>query len=605
MIAQARSEKIFNVFNIFLLGFLALLTVYPFLYTVSISLSTAAEAERNGLHVVPGQVSLVGDGLADMVGLGCGSELPGPEAVHDWRAFVTGLRSPLEAGRPSPTGRIWQRMSQDVRDMLIAAPSQRRRIERENTAAHERLLDGDIKSYVRKKWPSSRFRQAVGAELSRIASDPTLYSPAAWTDVVLDEAIRATLADFRAGQVSDAEVAGLNRRLIESALAFELESAAAGAAWPRVRNWSGLVDRLLWPQKAEAPSVDRRLWGLLSEGIRRQIIDYESIRSDESKVAAFQEAVIRELNGLLKHRDFYDRASWSQTTLTDETLELIETLDKAGLSDDDLVFLNRELLSAAYPTTIARHLRGLAYLREYAAGLSTASYVKVLTNPDIGIGYLNTVMRTVIGTLATLFMTSLAAYPLSRPYMPHKRFFMLFILFTMLFSGGLVPTYMLIKTVGLIDNFWVYVIPTMLSAFNIIVVKNFFQSIPESLAESARIDGASEFATLVRIYIPLSKPVLATVALWTAVAHWNMWFDAMVYIHSCDLQTLQIILRRIVIEGNVELIEKGMIRADKTLFTPETIKAATVIVTILPILLFYPFVQRYFVKGILLGSIKE
>jgi putative aldouronate transport system permease protein len=142
------------------------------------------------------------------------------------------------------------------------------------------------------------------------------------------------------------------------------------------------------------------------------------------------------------------------------------------------------------------------------------------------------------------------------------------------------------------------------AAFNIIIVKNFFQSIPQSLAESAQIDGASDYYILFKIYMPLSKPVLATITLWTAVTHWNMWFDALLYINSESKLTLQMFLRRIVIEGSTEMIQKGIVNPDMMSFTPETIKAATVVVTILPILLFYPFIQKYFVKGIMLGGVK-
>jgi putative aldouronate transport system permease protein len=151
----------------------------------------------------------------------------------------------------------------------------------------------------------------------------------------------------------------------------------------------------------------------------------------------------------------------------------------------------------------------------------------------------------------------------------------------------------------------VYVIPTILSAFNIIIIKNFFQSIPESFAEAARVEGASEWTILWKVYVPLSMPVLATVALWTAVIHWNLWFDAMIFISSDGKQVLQTFLQRIVIENSTDLIEKGAANPDITTYTPETIKAATVVVTVLPILCFYPFVQRYFVKGIMLGGIKE
>lgn len=236
---------------------------------------------------------------------------------------------------------------------------------------------------------------------------------------------------------------------------------------------------------------------------------------------------------------------------------------------------------------------------------SLMAYKMVLSNRDILTGYGNTLYRTVAGTVCTLIATCIAAYPLARKQMPHRRSISFIILFTMIFSGGMVPGYLLIKNLHLIDNRLVYIIPGLLSAFNVIIIANFFKSIPESLAESATIDGASEWSILWRIYIPLSKPVLATVALWTAVAHWNMWFDAMLYISSDSKQVLQTFLQRIVIESSTEMVEKGIVNPQITQFTPETIKAATVVVTILPILLFYPFVQKYFVKGIMLGGVKE
>lgn len=243
-------------------------------------------------------------------------------------------------------------------------------------------------------------------------------------------------------------------------------------------------------------------------------------------------------------------------------------------------------------------------LHLYPREISLTAYAMVFKNPEILTGYTNTLFRTIVGTFLTLVMTCLCAYPLSKKDLPHRGAFTFIVLFTMIFSGGLVPGYLLIKNVGLIDSIWVYVIPMLTNAFNVVVVKSFFQSIPESLAESASIDGASDFRTLFQIYIPLSKPVLATVALWTAVAHWNMWFDALLYVNSESKQVMQMILRRIVIENSTDLIEKGLVNPDITLFTPETIKAATVIVTILPILCVYPFVQRYFVKGITLGAVK-
>jgi putative aldouronate transport system permease protein len=237
--------------------------------------------------------------------------------------------------------------------------------------------------------------------------------------------------------------------------------------------------------------------------------------------------------------------------------------------------------------------------------ISLASYKMVLTNPDIVRGYVNTLVRTVLGTALTVVACCVAAYPLARKEMPHRALMTFLIVFTMLFSGGMVPGYLLIKKLGLVNTVWALVLPGMLGAFNIVIIKNFFQSLPESLAESARMDGASEWTVLFHIYMPLSKPVLATVALWSAVGHWNAWFDALLYITDDRKQVLQTFLQRIVIESSTQLMELGVTDTSVVQFTTETIKAATIIVTILPIICVYPFVQKYFVKGILLGGVKE
>ena len=233
------------------------------------------------------------------------------------------------------------------------------------------------------------------------------------------------------------------------------------------------------------------------------------------------------------------------------------------------------------------------------------SYKMVLSDPSILSGYANTLLRTILGTVLTLVATCVAAYPLSRREMPHRSMITFIIVFTMLFGGGTVTGYLLIKGLGLINTVWALVVPGMISAFNVIIVKNFFQSLPESLVESARIDGAGEWTILFRLYIPLSKPVLATVALWTAVGHWNAWFDAMLYITDDKRQVLQTFLQRIVIQSSTQMIELGVTDTQLMQYTSETIKAATIIVTILPIILVYPFVQKYFVKGIMLGGVKE
>jgi len=241
----------------------------------------------------------------------------------------------------------------------------------------------------------------------------------------------------------------------------------------------------------------------------------------------------------------------------------------------------------------------------YPREVSLVSYKMVLSNPNIMTGYMNTILRTVLGTALTLVTTCVAAYPLSRREMPHRSMITFFIVFTMLFNGGLVPGYLLIKNLGMVNSIWALVVPSMLAAFNIIIVKNFFQSLPESLVESARLDGAGEWTILSKIYLPLSTPVLATVALWSAVAHWNTWFDALLYITDDSKQVLQTFLQRIVIESSTQMMELGITDTTVLEFTGETIKAATIIITILPIICVYPFVQKYFVKGIMLGGVKE
>ena len=240
----------------------------------------------------------------------------------------------------------------------------------------------------------------------------------------------------------------------------------------------------------------------------------------------------------------------------------------------------------------------------YPREVTITAYKMVFSNPEILVGYMNTLLRTVVGTTLSVVLSCMCAYPLARKDLPHRGLFIFLLVFTMLFNGGLVPQYLLIKNLGLLNNRWVYILPMCIQAFSVIIIKNFFQEIPESLAESAQIDGASDWRVLFQIYMPLSKPVLATVALWSAVSHWNAWFDGLIFITDDRKQVLQVFLRRIVVESNTMLIEQGLVNPDMTTFTPETIKAATIIVTVVPILLLYPFLQKYFVKGIMLGGVK-
>ncbi|WP_168119601.1 carbohydrate ABC transporter permease [Paenibacillus sp. HB172176] len=231
------------------------------------------------------------------------------------------------------------------------------------------------------------------------------------------------------------------------------------------------------------------------------------------------------------------------------------------------------------------------------------SYAKVLEQAGIGRAFLNTIVRTALGIVLVLAFTSLTAYPLSRKSFPHRAGLMKLYVFSMLFSGGLIPMYLLVQNLGLLNSVWALVLPTSVSAFNMIIMRNFFQSIPEEIIDSAKIDGAGEWRTYLSIVLPLSLPVMAVVALWAGVSNWNAWFDAMIYIQDMDKQVLQLFVRRIVIDGE-DVIASQTEVLHATTYTKETLKAATVMVATLPILFIYPFVQRFFVKGIMLGSVK-
>jgi len=219
----------------------------------------------------------------------------------------------------------------------------------------------------------------------------------------------------------------------------------------------------------------------------------------------------------------------------------------------------------------------------------------------------STVFVTVVGSLVDLIMTSSMAYALSRD-IPGRKFFNLMVVFTFLFSGGMIPTYLIIKATGLIDTYWALIIPGCISAFNLIIIRQFFRSIPSELNDAALIDGASELKIFVSIVLPLSKPALAAFSLFYAVGHWNTFFDAILYLNDSTKWTLQVVLRQLVVMGDVsntlhQSAEAQMAKnANPT--PPETIGMAAVLVATAPILLLYPFLQKHFAKGVMLGSIK-
>lgn len=237
--------------------------------------------------------------------------------------------------------------------------------------------------------------------------------------------------------------------------------------------------------------------------------------------------------------------------------------------------------------------------------MSLESYRLVFINKDIWGAYKWTLFRTIVGTLMALVVTCFYGYALSRPGLPLKKIFTTYLMFTMMFSGGQIPTYLNIKNLGLIDNVWVYVLPALIGAYNVIVAKSFFAALPESLNESARIDGAGEFRIFFQIIVPLSKPIIMTLALWMAVAHWNTWFDSLMYINDEKKKVVQSFLQRIVTSNNTDMLKDvNASEQDKKEVIGKTIQSATIMVTILPILCVYPFIQKYFVKGVTLGAVK-
>jgi putative aldouronate transport system permease protein len=232
---------------------------------------------------------------------------------------------------------------------------------------------------------------------------------------------------------------------------------------------------------------------------------------------------------------------------------------------------------------------------------SFEAYGVIFRNEGLVRSFSLSVGVTLVFTVLSTFLTVLSAYPLSRRTLKGKRFFLDFIVCSMLFSGGLIPYYILIKNLGLRENVLVYIIPGLISPFNIIIVRNFIWGIPEDIFDSAHMDGASEMRILFQIVIPLSGPIIATVALWNGVGKWNDWFTGVLYMTKTrDLWMIQQFLRNILISASSA---QGVVDPD-VMSMSEAVKMATVVVSILPIMIVYPFVQKYFVKGVLLGSIK-
>jgi putative aldouronate transport system permease protein len=231
-----------------------------------------------------------------------------------------------------------------------------------------------------------------------------------------------------------------------------------------------------------------------------------------------------------------------------------------------------------------------------------SAYKTVLTgNSGIWQAYQITLFRTIVGTLLNLIFTVLGAYVLSKKALPGRSGLLLFVIFTMLFSGGLIPTYIVVRSLELTNTVWALIVPGLVSVFNLVVAKGFFEQLPVELEESAKVDGAGELKVLLQIILPLSLPSIATIGLFYAVGHWNSYFDAIMYINKTDLMPLQVVLRSILLSAqnqqNQELLTEATVSS-------LAIQMASIMVSTLPILRVYPFIQKHFTKGVMIGAVK-
>jgi putative aldouronate transport system permease protein len=233
---------------------------------------------------------------------------------------------------------------------------------------------------------------------------------------------------------------------------------------------------------------------------------------------------------------------------------------------------------------------------------SFAAYTQLLSQDTFIRALVNSLIITGGGLVINMILTVLTAYALSFKALPGRKFFMMLILFTFLFNAGLVPTYLLVKSLGLIDTYWAVILPGGISVYNLLVVRTFFMNIPEALREAATIDGANELQILWRIILPLSKPILLTIGLFYAVMHWNEFFQPLLYFNNQDMMPLPVLLRNILLASNInEYVSYDAVSAAPQ----EALKMAAVLLTMLPMLLVYPWIQRHFTKGVMIGGVKE
>lgn len=232
-------------------------------------------------------------------------------------------------------------------------------------------------------------------------------------------------------------------------------------------------------------------------------------------------------------------------------------------------------------------------------GFTLESYKYAFSKKILFTGFFNSVFLTVVGTCVNMLLTICLAYPLSRDKLPGKKYFSAFVVFTMLFNGGMIPTYLVIKQFGLMDSLWSLIASLAINVYNLLILSKFFKSIPESLIEAAKIDGCGDVMTLVKIILPLSKASLATISLFYAVQHWNEFLRATIYINTDSKWPLQVVLRNI-----IDMVANDLNSGGEVFMNPENFKMATIVITVFPIICVYPFLQKHFTQGVMMGSVK-
>lgn len=259
--------------------------------------------------------------------------------------------------------------------------------------------------------------------------------------------------------------------------------------------------------------------------------------------------------------------------------------------------LNSIALSLSDPQAIAS-----GRVTFYPIGWDTEAYEKLFTGTRIIPSFINSVIITVVGVFLCMLVTTMTAYPLSRKIFYARKILTLAMVFTMLFSGGLIPTYLVVKSLGLLNSYWALWLPALVSTYNLLIMRSFFENIPEEIDEAARMDGCTELGLLARIYLPLSKPMLATLTLFYGVSFWNSFMNVLIYINETSRYNLTVLVQNMI--QSQDLLQEIVASGEQIQIIPESLKAAGVIVMVIPMLAVYPLLQKYFVKGITLGSIK-